>query len=416
MSKSMDEFSPESLMMSLGHDPSLVQNSIKNPIFQTSTFEFSTAEEGKAFFEKVYGGGNIKEKNQSLIYTRLNHPNLITAESRLALLDGTEDAAFFESGMAAITTTLLEFAHVGDLILMSSPLYGGTDSFIKNILPRYGVEHLIFSPKMGKQEIINLVSSHPRKENLSLIYCETPANPTNSMVDIEMMAEIRDYFTKDKDVYLAVDNTYMGPIFQQPKKHGADLILYSATKYIGGHSDLIAGACSGSNSLMLRLKSLRSKLGCMASPWTSWLISRSFETLYMRMEKQASNALAVARFLDGHPKVKKVHYAGLLTEGDDYFETYQKQCTSGGAMLAFDIVGAEKEAFTFLNHLNLIKLAVSLGSTETLASHPETMSSSNIPKEDRLTVGITPAMIRMSVGIENPNDLIKDIGNALDQS
>ena len=414
MAEYSDDFSSESLMMSYGHEPSLVRNSIKNPIFQTSTFQFSTAEEGKAFFETVYGKGNIDEKNDNLIYTRLNHPNLITAEKRLALIDGTEDAAFFESGMAAITTSLLEFSHSGELILMSTPLYGGTDSFIKNILPRYGVEHLSFTPDQSKEEIIRLVNEHPKGQNLSLIYCETPANPTNSLIDIQMMAEIRDHFSKTKKVVLAVDNTYMGPIFQKPQQHGADLILYSATKYIGGHSDLIAGACSGSNELMLRLKGLRSKLGCMASPWTSWLISRSFETLHLRMEKHASNASKVADFLVQHPKVSNVKYVGHLKKGDPYFDIYKKQCSTGGAMLAFDVINGEEGAFAFLNNLKLIKMAVSLGSTETLASHPFTMSSSNIPVEDRLKVGVTPAMIRMSVGIENPDDLIKDITKALE--
>ena len=416
MTENPDNFSPESLMMSWGHDPSLVRNSIKNPIFQTSTFEFSTAEEGKAFFEKVYGDGNTQEKNSSLIYTRLNHPNLITAEQRLAILDETEDAAFFESGMAAISTTLLEFAHSGDLILMSSPLYGGTDAFIKNILPRYGVQYLIFEPEMSKGEIIELVENHPKADSLSMIYCETPANPTNSLIDISMMSEVRDHFSKGENIVLAVDNTYMGPIFQKPHLHGADLVLYSATKYIGGHSDLIAGACSGSKKLMMRLKGLRGKLGCMASPWTSWLISRSLETLYLRMEKQASNAKEVADYLKTHPKVSRVLYVGHLEKGDQFYDIWQKQCNSGGAMLAFDIVGGEKEAFTFLNHLKLIKLAVSLGSTETLASHPYTMSSSNVPEADRLKFGITPALIRVSIGIENPKDLISDMAKALNQA
>ena len=409
------DFSPESLMMSFGHDPSLVRNSIKNPIFQTSTFVFNTAEEGKAFFARAYGDSDVNEKNESLIYTRLNHPNLITAEKRLALLDGTEDAAFFESGMAAITTTILEFAQSGNLILMSSPLYGGTDAFIKNILPRYGIEYLVFDPKMTKSEIIDLVNDYQGAAQLSMIFCETPANPTNSLIDIEMMAEIRDHFSKNDNIVLAVDNTYMGPLFQQPQEHGADLILYSATKYIGGHSDLIAGACSGSRKLMLRLKRLRSNLGCMASPHTSWLICRSLETLHLRMEKHAKNAKEVAAVLNNHPKVKNVLYVGNLKPGDAYFDIFQKQCKSAGAMLAFDIKGGEKEAFVFLDNLRLIKLAVSLGSTETLASHPATMSSSNIPETDRIAFGITSAMIRLSVGIENPDDIIKDINHALAQ-
>lgn len=411
-----DDFSPESLMMSAGHDPSLVRNSIKNPIFQTSTFVFDTAEEGKAFFEKVYGDGATEEKNNSLIYTRLNHPNLSTVEKRLSLLDGADDAAFFESGMAAITTTLLEFCKAGDLILMSFPLYGGSDSFIKNTLPGFDIEHIAFTPEMSKAEIIDLVKSHPRAEKLAYIYLETPANPTNSLIDIEMLSEVAaEFSTPDKKVILSVDNTYMGPLWQKPLQHGADLMLYSATKYIGGHSDIIAGACSGKGDLIYRIKGMRSKLGCMASPWTSWLLSRSLETLTLRMEKQAENASVLAKLLEDHPKVAKVFYVGSLKPGDRQYELYQKQYSCGGAMLAFDVVGGEAEAFRFLNALQLACLAVSLGSTETLVSHPFTMSASNMSLEDSAAVGITPAMIRVSTGIENPDDLVKDFTKALDQ-
>ena len=413
MSESAHEFSPESLMMSAGHDPAQVRNSIKNPIFQTSTFVFETAEEGKAFFEKVYGGANTDEKNNSLIYTRLNHPNLITAEKRLALMDGTEDAAFFESGMAAISTTLLEFCQAGDLVVMSFPLYGGTDAFIKNVLPKYDIAYLAIEEGLSKAEILAQIKAHPRANKLAMIYLETPANPTNSIVDIAMMREVADEANAEHEVVLAVDNTYMGPIWQKPVVHGADLVLYSATKYIGGHSDLIAGACSGREELIYRLKGLRSKLGCMASPWTSWLLSRSFETLTLRMEKQAQNAAALARLLDEHAKVSKVYYIGLLKPGDPEYELSQRQYSSGGAMLAFDVVGGEAEAFRFLNALQLACLAVSLGSTETLASHPYTMSSSNMSLEDRAAVGITPAMIRVSAGIENTQDLLKDFEQAL---
>ncbi|GAB5525715.1 MAG: cystathionine gamma-synthase family protein [Roseivirga sp.] len=411
-----DDFSAESLMMSAGHDPSLVRNSIKNPIFQTSTFVFDTAEEGKAFFEKVYGDGDTEEKNNSLIYTRLNHPNLATVEKRLALLDDADDAAFFESGMAAITTTLLEFCKAGDLILMSFPLYGGSDAFIKKTLPDFDIEHIAFTPEMSKEEIIELVKAHPRAKNLAYIYLETPANPTNSLIDIEMLSEVaREFSTPAKKVVLSVDNTYMGPLWQKPLQHGADLVLYSATKYIGGHSDIIAGACSGKGDLIYRIKGMRSKLGCMASPWTSWLLSRSLETLTLRMEKQAANATVLAKLLEEHPKVAKVYYVGSIKPGDRDYELYQKQYTSGGAMLAFDVAGGEAEAFRFLNALQLACLAVSLGSTETLTSHPFSMSASNMSLEDRAAVGITPAMIRISTGIENPDDLVKDFKQALEK-
>lgn len=417
MNDNIKEFNAESLMMSLGHEAALVRNSIKNPIFQTSTFEFATAEEGKAYFEKVYGGASANEQNKSLIYTRLNHPNLITVEKRLALLDEAEDSAFFESGMAAITTSLLEICKAGDLLLMSFPLYGGTDSFIKNFLPKFDIQHISFDSGMDEKEIIAKIEAHPRKDKLSCIYLETPANPTNSIIDIKMAGRIASRFSAEgKKPIVAVDNTYMGPLWQKPLRHGADLVLYSATKYIGGHSDVIAGACSGDSSTVARIKKTRSGLGCMASPWTSWLLSRSLETLSLRMEKQASNAAKLASFLKSHPKVSKVYYVGHIDENHPQHSLAKKQMTTGGAMLAFDIKGGEPAAFRFLNAVQLARLAVSLGSTETLASHPFTMSSSNMSLADREAVGITPSMIRISTGIENPDDLIKDFSKALEQA
>ena len=205
----------------------------------------------------------------------------------------------------------------------------------------------------------------------------------------------------------------MGPIFQKPLAHGADLNLYSATKYIGGHSDIIAGAASGSESVIKEIKKKRSILGNTASPFTSWLLSRSMETIGLRMEKQANNAQKLAEFLDSHSKVKATHYLGLMKESDSLYALFKKQNTSGGAMIAFEVHGGESEAFKFLNALELAHLAISLGSTETLVSHPFTMSSSNMDEADRLKNGITPALVRVSVGIENIDDLIKDFDQAL---
>ncbi len=414
--KNRAKFSAESLVVADGHDPSGVLNSLKNPIFQTSTFMFNTAEEGKAFFDKYKGADTLDERNSSLIYTRLNHPNLTAAEFRLAQLDGAEDAAFFESGMAAISTTIMTFCKAGDLILMSSPLYGGTDTFIKRTLNHFGIEWIEFDSQSTQQEIKDLILNHPRAKKLKMIYIETPANPTLSLTDIGMVAELReDLKQNDINAVIAVDNTYLGPIFQKPLAQGADLNLYSATKYIGGHSDVIAGACSGKEDLILAIKGLRTTLGCMASPFTSWLVTRSLETVSLRMEKQASNAEKLADFLRGHPKVEKVYYLGHLPEGSAQHEIYKRQQSSAGAMMAFEVSGGEAKAFQVLNSLELIKLAVSLGSTETLASHPYTMSSSNMNEEDRIKNNITESLIRISVGIENPDDLISDFGQALDQ-
>ena len=408
---------PESLMMSYGYKPELSEGAIKCPIFQTSTFVFHSAEEGKAFFELAYG---LREQNEGeelgLIYSRLNNPDLEILENRLTLWDEAEECAVFESGMSAITTVLLEFLKPGDLLLISSPLYGGSDHFIKKILPKFNINILAFKAGQSKDEIIELVNKSGLADKLALIFIETPANPTNDLIDIQSSKEIAKHFsTSDKEVYLAVDNTYLGPIWQHPLKLGADLVLYSATKYIGGHSDVIAGACLGSKELMKRVRGLRTFLGNMASPNTGWLLLRSLETLKVRMDVQAFNANKVAEFLNNHTSVEKVYFLGNLTEKDgEQFKIKNRQCLTNGGMISFDVKGTEKDAFRFLNSLKLIKLAVSLGSTESLAEHPATMTHSDVDLALRKELSITEKMVRLSIGVENFEDIISDISQALD--
>ena len=407
---------PESLMMSYGYKPELSEGAVKPPIFQTSTFAFKTAEEGKAFFEVAYG---LREKNADeelgLIYSRINNPNLQILEERLCLWDKAEQCAVFESGMSAISTVLLEFLKPGDLLLYSMPTYGGTDHFINYFLHDIGVETIGFHPGDSKEELVRLITESGKADKLALIYLETPANPTNELIDIEMCKEVANSFSSEaKQVYVAVDNTYMGPLWSSPIKNGADLVLYSATKYIGGHSDLIAGAVLGNNELMTRVKTLRTFLGNMASPHTCWLLLRSLETLKVRMEQQARNAKEVAAFLATHPKVADLHYLGNIDPSSAAYAIYKKQYTSGGAMLSFEIIGKEADAFRFLNHLHLIKLAVSLGSTESLVQHPASMTHIGLPQELRDKIGITERLIRLSIGVEHHEDLIADISNALD--
>lgn len=410
--------SPESLMMSYGYKPELSEGAIKCPIFQTSTFVFKNAEEGKNFFEVAYG---LREKHPDeelgLIYSRLNNPDLEILENRLTLWDKAEDAAVFESGMSAISTTLLEFLKPGDLVLYSSPVYGGTDHFISKILPSFGIHTLGVTAYDTQEEVLEKLQNHEHGNKLAFIYLETPANPTNALIDIAMYKEVAEqYTTTEKQVYMAVDNTYMGPLWQHPLEHGADLVIYSATKYIGGHSDVIAGACLGSKELIGRVKVLRTFLGCMAGPWTGWLLMRSLETLKVRMDQQAANAEKVAEFLNQHPLVEKVYYLGNITaENGSQYEIHQRQSKSNGAMLSFDIKGGEKEAFKFLNSMKLIKLAVSLGSTESLAEHPATMTHADVDPELRKKMSITDKMIRLSVGVENYKDIIWDIKQALEK-
>ncbi len=411
------DLKPESLMMSYGYKPELSEGSIKCPIFQTSTFVFQTAEEGKSFFELAYGKREkLPNEELGLIYSRINNPDLEILENRLCLWDKAEDCAVFESGMSAITTVMLEFLKPGDLILHSSPVYGGTDHFLHHFLPKMGIETLGFSPGETESEILKRLEESGKADKLALIHIETPANPTNTLIDIAMCRSIADKFsTEDEKVPVAVDNTYMGPLWQHPLKHGADLVIYSATKYIGGHSDVIAGAVLGNKDLMMRVKTLRTFLGNMAGPWTGWLLMRSLETLKVRMDQQQANAKVVANFLVKHPKVKSVNYLGLIPENTPEHKIYKKQYEGSGAMLSFDIDGGEREAFQFLNALKLIRLAVSLGSTESLAEHPFTMTHAGIEPEDAIAMGITESLLRISVGVENVDDLIADVTQALEK-
>lgn len=410
------EFAPESLMMTHGYKPELSEGAVKIPLFQNSTFVFKTAEEGKAFFELAYG---LRQKEQNeelgLIYSRINNPNLEILENRLCLWDKADDCAVFESGMSAISTVLLEFLKPGDLLLYSNPVYGGTDHFVKHFLPKIGVHAIGFHPDQSKEDIIQLIEESGHANNLAMIYMETPANPTNTMIDISMCRDIATIFSREEgQVKVAVDNTYMGPIWSHPLQLGADLVIYSATKYIGGHSDLIAGAVLGNAENMQRVRILRTFLGNMPSPHTCWLLLRSLETLKVRMEQQMRNAIEVANFLDQHDKVDKVYYLGLLKEDSKDYELYKRQYTAPGAMISFDIKGGEKEAFQFLNSLKLFKLAVSLGSTEGLAQHPATMTHAGVCPESKQRMGVTERLVRLSIGLENVQDIIHDISTALE--
>ncbi|MEO1022167.1 MAG: cystathionine gamma-synthase family protein [Bacteroidota bacterium] len=417
MSNDSFSFKPESRMMSYGYKSELSEGAIKCPIFQTSTFEFKTAEDGKAFFEVAYGIRDKADKEElGLIYSRLNNPDLEILENRLCLWDDAEECAVFESGMSAITTCFLEFLRPGDILLYSNPLYGGTSHFIQHILPEWGVKILCYDAFSTNEEIKAKIRKEAKGNRLAMIYLETPANPTNRLFDISAASQLAaDFATDEYKPVVAVDNTYLGPIWQNPIRHGADLVLYSATKYIGGHSDVIAGACLGSKELIRRLKGLRTFMGNMAGPWTGWLLMRSLETLKVRMTKQLENARKVADFLKSHPKVDKVWYLGHLTESDGMqYEIFNRQCESSGAMISFEVKGGEKEAFTFLNHTRLIKLAVSLGSTESLAQHPASMTHAGVDPEERNELGISEQMVRLSIGIEHSDDIISDIQQALD--
>jgi methionine-gamma-lyase len=407
---------PESLMMGYGYRPEWSEGALKSPVFQTSTFVFESAAAGKQFFEIAYG---LRQQGPSeklgLIYSRLNNPDLEILEDRLKLWDGAEAAAVFSSGMAAISTTLLTFLRPGDVLVHSNPLYGGTHHLCHHILTEFGVRVVSFQAGQGQQAVDAAVAEARGLGRLAMLLIETPANPTNALVDIAHCSSIaRAHSTPDHRVRLAVDNTFLGPLWQQPLAHGADLVLYSLTKYVGGHSDVIAGASLGSLADVSRIRAARTFFGTMAGPWTGWLLLRSLETLKLRMTCQMKNARYVADFLLDHPKVDRVHYLGHLDETHADHEIYRRQCSAAGGMVSFEIHGGEREAFRFLDHLQLIRLAVSLGGTESLAEHPATMTHADIPAAEQAEIGITPATVRLSVGVEHPDDLIADLTQALE--
>jgi len=407
---------PESLMMGYGYRPEWSEGSIKCPIFQTSTFAFESAEEGKHFFAVAYGLEEQKPRESpGLIYSRLNNPDLEILEDRLTLWDDAEAASVHASGMAAITTTIFTFLRPGDVLLHSQPLYGGTEHLFTHVLPEFGIDVIGFpAGPAGPAIVEEALKDESVAKRVGMIFMETPANPTNGLVDIAYFAEVADRLSReDREVVLVVDNTFLGPLFQHPLKFGADLVIYSATKFIGGHSDLIAGAVLGSADLIQRVLGMRTFMGTAPGAWTGWLILRSLETLKMRMTAMMKNARYVADFLADHPKVDSVQYLGHISEDDPQFDLYRRQCIAPGSMVSFQVHGGEAEAFRFLNALQLIHLAVSLGGTESLAQHPATMTHADVPADVQPRMGITPALVRLSIGVEHPDDLIADLDQAL---
>jgi len=410
---------PETQMLNYGYDPRLSEGAVKPPVFLTSTFVFNSAEEGRDFFDYVAGRREPPEgKSGGLVYSRFNHPNSEIVEDRLAIYEEAESCALFSSGMSAISTTLLTFARPGDVILHSQPLYGGTETLLSKTLHNLNIEPVGFSDGTDEEKVRAAAQKAQGLGRVALILIETPANPTNSLVDIALIARIADEIAQQQGSrpVVACDNTLLGPLFQRPLNFGADISLYSLTKYVGGHSDLIAGAAMGSKALITQIRSLRSAIGTQLDPHSSWMIGRSLETLSLRMEKAWQNAEAVAAFLRDHEKVAKLQWLPYLDENSPEGRTYRQQCSGAGSTFSFDIVGGQPAAFRFLNALGLFKQAVSLGGTESLASHPGSTTHSGVPEAVRQRIGISDATIRLSIGIENAGDLVEDIRLALEKA
>ena len=408
---------PETLMLNYGYDPQLSEGAVKPPVFLTSTFVFKTAEEGQDFFDYVSGRREPPDgTGAGLVYSRFNHPNSEIVEDRLAVYERTEKCTLFSSGMSAIATTILTFLRPGDVILHSLPLYGGTETLFAKTLAGLSIGAVGFADGIDEGVVSAAAQEALGMGRVAMIFIESPANPTNGLVDITMMRRVADIVGRAQGhtPLVACDNTLLGPVFQRPVEHGADISLYSLTKYIGGHSDLIAGAALGSKAIMKNVKALRGAIGTQLDPHSCWMLSRSLETLSIRMEKAQANARLVADYLRDQANVAKVHYLGHLEEELPAGRLFKRQCTGAGSTFSFDIVGGQAAAFKFLNALQIFKLAVSLGGTELLASLPASMTYSGVPAADRQKIGIIDSTIRLSVGIEHPDDLIADIAQALD--
>jgi methionine-gamma-lyase len=381
---------PETLMLGYGYDPTLSEGAVKPPVFLTSTFVFNSAEHGKEFFDYVAGRREPpKGEAAGLVYSRFNHPNSEIVEDRLAIFEEAEAGLLFSSGMSAISTTILAFARPGDAILHSQPLYGGTETLIAKTLANMNIGAVGFGDGVDAAGIRAAAKEAMGKGRVSVIMIETPSNPLNTLVDIALIKTIADEIgaAQGHRPVVVCDNTLLGPIFQKPLNDGADISIYSLTKYVGGHSEL--------------------------DPHSCWMLGRSLETLALRMNAANRNGEIVAAFLHEHPSVAKVHHLAYLPEGSRAKEVYESQSSAPGSTFSFDVKGGEAEAFRVLNALQVFKLAVSLGGTESLISHPASTTHSGVPKATRDRLGVSDATIRVSIGIEHPDDLVADLAQAL---
>jgi cystathionine beta-lyase/cystathionine gamma-synthase len=409
---------PETQMMSYGYDPFLSEGAVKPPVFLTSTFAFRTAEDGAEFFDIVAGRKPPPpDTGAGLVYSRFNHPNLEIVEDRLALLDGAEDAIVTSSGMATIGTVFLTFLRPGEQIVHSTPLYGGTETLIRKILPEWGIGGSPFADGLSRTQMAAALEAAAGKGRVALFYVETPANPTNALIDFAAVAAVLAEFER-KHGYRpisACDNTLLGPIFQHPIRDGIDLSIYSLTKYVGGHSDLVAGGVTGRRELIQKLRLLRGAFGSQLDPHSSWMIARSMETLVLRMRRAAATASRVAHWLADNParKVQVLHPQLIADPG--YQEVYRRQCSGAGSTFSIVLDGGREMAFRFINALTLFKSAVSLGGTESLICHPASTTHSGVAADVRAQVGVSEGLVRMSIGLEHEEDLIADLENALRQ-
>ncbi len=408
---------PSTRAILAGYNSRLSQRSVKPPLFRTSAFEFEKAAEGKLFFERAYHLKGDDGKKPGLIYSRINNPNLeIWEDKMVAVEDGAAHAASFPSGMSAITTAMLATVPMGGRILYSEPVYGGSYFFFEHLGGRLGI-----TATAVDMSDLTAVESLLKTSHYNVIYVETPANPNMRMTNLAAIVALSRQYGKGKTL-VVVDNTFLGPVFQNPFRQGVDLVVYSATKFLGGHSDLVAGiVLSGEGprgaDLMGQIRNFRTILGATLAPDTAWMLTRSLETCWLRMERQAENATKIATALAHHPRIARVIFPSLLGDQDgSQYEIYRKQCSGPGSMITFVLKDSRRNAaYQFLDAVTVPHLAVSLGGTESLVEHPRTMTHSDMADDALDRNGITDGMIRLSVGLESSDDLIHDLTAALNK-
>ncbi|MDO8462809.1 MAG: PLP-dependent aspartate aminotransferase family protein [bacterium] len=407
---------PTTAAFHAGYDPLLSEQSVKVPVFRTSTHGFTHARDGEKSFQRAYHLPGDDGRAPGLIYARVNNPSIEIFEDKITAMERSAmSAMLFPSGMSAISTTILALVPHGGRILYCDPVYGGSYFFLKTFCPaRFGTQTMC----VNTCDLTAVETALREHGPFDMVYLETPANPTLSLTDIGAVVALTRKYGKP-DTIVAVDNTFLGPVFQHPFELGADIVLYSATKFIGGHSDLMAGVTLlPSDRHRQALEDYRTILGDTPAPDTAWMLTRSLETLWIRMEAQAKHAMAVAHAIAEHPKVERVLFPGLLTPTNGVpYEVYKRQCSGPGSVMSFVLKDATRDgAFRVLDAMQIARLAVSLGGTQTLISHPRSMTHSDMTIEDLDRCGITEGMIRLSVGLEYPDDLIEDLLWSIDQA
>lgn len=396
-----------------GYDSKLSEGSLVTPIFRTSTFCFKNSEDGERAFEIAYGLDKKKEdENVALIYSRVNNPNMEIVENKLKTLDNSEDCVICSSGMSAISNTMLSLLNNGDIIIFSAPVYGGTHYLFNGILPKFNIKCLDFEAGLSADEIFDIYGDN---DKIKMIFIESPNNPllkSTSLVQVNLFAE--KYYKKyNKNIIKVVDNTICGPEFFKPNEFNVDLVIYSITKFISGHSDLVSGCVNGKKEYIDKIRVLRTIFGSIPDSDTCWLIQRSLSTLKIRMTEQCKNCKFIYDYLSTHPKILKIYYPGYNSDNQNLI--FKNEMKGSGSILSFEINDNKKNVFKFLNNLKVFKLAVSLGSVESLIQHPSSMTHSDLTHDEKAKYGIKDNLVRISVGLENYKDLIRDLEDAFNK-